>query len=74
MERNDGIRYGAGGQSMTIQEVVGEAEEVKSKSVSRRLDSIPKSNKKAAPKKKVQVLEERILDAIPLDEEDGENE
>ncbi len=65
MERNDGIRYGAGGQPTTIQEVVGEAEEVESK---------PKPKKKAAPKKKVQVLEERILDAIPLDEEDGENE
>jgi|TARA_Y100000310_G_C20553082_1_gene749115 hypothetical protein len=73
MGRNDGIRYGAGGQPMTIQEVVGEVEEVKSKSVSRRLDSIPKSNKKATPKKKVQVLEERILDEVPLDE-DGENE
>ena len=64
MARGDGIRYGAGGKPMTtLKEVVGESNETEIK-------PIPKKKEK----KKTQVLEERILDVLPLDEEDGENE
>ena len=60
MPRDDGVRYGAGGQVM--QEIV----------------ELPKQGKSMAEKqnKKVQVLEERLLDDLPdeeLEEDDDED-
>ena len=60
MPRDDGVRYGAGGQVM--QEIV----------------ELPKQEKSIAKKqnKKVQVLEERLLDDLPdeeLEEDDDED-
>ena len=60
MPRDDGVRYGVGGQVM--QEIV----------------ELPKQEKSMAKKqnKKVQVLEERLLDDLPdeeLEEDDDED-
>ena len=60
MPRDDGVRYGVGGQVM--QEIV----------------ELPKQEKSIAKKqnKKVQVLEERLLDDLPdeeLEEDDDED-
>lgn len=60
MPRDDGVRYGVGGQVM--QEIV----------------ELPKPEKSMAKKqnKKVQVLEERLLDDLPdekLEEDDDED-
>ena len=60
MPRDDGVRYGAGGQVM--KEIV----------------ELPKQEKSMAKKqnKKVQVLEERLLDDLPdeeLEEDDDED-
>ena len=60
MPRDDGVRYGVGGQVM--QEIV----------------ELPKPEKSMAEKqnKKVQVLEERLLDDLPdeeLEEDDDED-
>jgi hypothetical protein len=62
MARGDGIRYGAGGKPMTtLKEVVGESNETEIK-------PIPKKKEE----KKTQVLEERILDVLPSDDDSGE--
>jgi len=62
MARGDGIRYGAGGKPMTtLKEVVGESNETEIK-------PIPKKKEE----KKTQVLEERILDELPSDDDSGE--
>lgn len=62
MARGDGIRYGAGGKPMTtLKEVVDESNETEIK-------PIPKKK----VEKKTQVLEERILDELPSDDDSGE--
>ena len=62
MARGDGIRYGAGGKPMTtLKEVVGVSNETEIK-------PIPKKKEE----KKTQVLEERILDVLPSDDDSGE--
>ena len=54
------IRYGAGGRPMVVKEIL-------------ELDSEPKPVKKKETKK-VQVLEERILDTLPSDIVPGDKE